>query len=67
MDDDNDVHVWLKVYKRLSTDDTYGSIVSEWDIAAPDDLLLHGSMIDGALMWVKRRRNVIVVIEMPRA
>ena len=65
--DVHDVHVWLKAYKLLATDGTYGSIVSECDIAAPDDLLLHGSMIDGALVWVKRRRNVIVVIEMPRA
>ena len=65
-DDDDDVHVWLKVYKLLTSDDTHGSIVSEWDIATPEDLLLHGSMIDGILMWVKRRRNVIIVIELPQ-
>ena len=66
MDSDNDVHVWLKVYKFLTSDDTYGSIVSEWDIAAPEYVLFHGSMIDGTLIWVKRRRNVIVVIELPQ-
>ena len=65
-DDSDDVHVLVKAYKRLSTDDTYGSIVSEWDTAAPEELLVHGSMVDGALIWVKRQRNVIIVIELPR-
>jgi len=40
--------------------------VSEWGTAAPEELLAYGSMIDGALMWVKRRRNVIIVIELPQ-
>lgn len=36
MDSDNDVHVWLNVYRPLTSDDTYGSIVSAWDIATPE-------------------------------
>ena len=56
----------MKAYKRLSTDDTYGSIVSEWGIGASEELLVHGPMVDGALIWAKRQRNVIIVIDLPQ-
>ena len=64
--DDSDVQVWLKAYRRLSIDTTFGSVVSEWDAAAPESVLLHASMIDGTLVWARRRRDVIVVIELPQ-
>ena len=67
IDTDNDVQVWLKAYNCLATDDTYGSVVSGWEIEDSDNLLLHSLMIDDTLIWTKRRRNVIVVIAMKKS